>query len=158
MINDTLKVTGEVAIELFDNHGDKIDGIVVPNLVVTTGKGFIASSMVKTTSNSPAAMTHMAIGFGTTTQALGNTNLVSEQRRNAFDGGYPSVSGAVVTYRASFAAGQATGAVTEAGIFNYSTYTGTPTSSQILLCRTTFAAINKADADSMTVTWTITIA
>lgn len=151
MINDTLKAIGEVSIDLFDAYGDKIEGIIIPNLVVTTGKNFIAASMIKTTTNSPAAMTHMAIGFGTTTQVVGNTALVSEQQRNAFDGGFPTVSNNVVTYRAAFAAGQATGAVTEAGIFNAA-------SAGILLCRTTFAAINKAAADSMTITWTITIA
>jgi len=151
MIIDNISAKGQVAIELFDAFGDKINGIVIPNLVVTVGKNFIAASMIKTTVNTPAAMTHMAIGFGTTTQAIGNTALVSEQQRNTFDGGYPTAPAAVVTYRSTFTAGQATGAVTEAGIFNAA-------SGGTMLCRTTFSAINKAAADSMTITWTITIA
>ena len=47
----------------------------VPNLVTTAGKGFVAASMLKTTSNSPAAMTHMELGTGTTNPAAGDTTL-----------------------------------------------------------------------------------
>ena len=53
-------------------------------------------------------------------------------------------------YVASFEAGDATGAVTEAGLFN--AVTGGD-----MLCRTVFAVVNKAADDTMTVTWTITV-
>ena len=150
MIIDNIFAKGQVSIELYDALGYKIEGIVIPNLVVTTGKGYIALRMID--AGIPTAMSHMGIGNGTTAASVGQTALVgATQARSAFDSGYPSVSGAVVTYRASFAAGVATTAVTEAGIFNAST-------SGTMLCRTQFAAVNKAAADSMTVTWTITIA
>ena len=55
-----------------------------------------------------------------------------------------------VVYIATFAAGTGTGAVTEAGILNAS-------SSGTLLCRTEFSVVNKGSADSMTITWTITV-
>ena len=61
-----------------------------------------------------------------------------------------TVSTNTITYVASFEAGDATGAVTEAAIFNAS-------SSGTMLCRVVFAAINKASADTMSVTWVITL-
>jgi len=55
-----------------------------------------------------------------------------------------------VVYVSTFAAGAATGAVTEAGIFNAST-------AGDMLCRTVFAVINKAADDTVEITWTITL-
>jgi hypothetical protein len=54
-------------------------------------------------------------------------------------------------YSASFGAGVGTGALTEAGIFNAS-------SAGTLLCRTVFSVINKAANDTMSITWTVTLA
>jgi hypothetical protein len=50
----------------------------------------------------------------------------------------------------TYAAGTGTGAITEAGIFNAS-------SSGTLLSHVVFSAINKGAADSLTITWTITV-
>ena len=47
-------------------------------------------------------------------------------------------------------AGEGTGALTEAGIFNAS-------SSGTMLCRTEFSVVNKGASDSMTITWTVTV-
>ena len=60
------------------------------------------------------------------------------------------VSGGTVTYVATFGAGEGTGAVTEAGLFNAS-------SGGTLLCRTVFAVVNKGSQDSMTITWSDTV-
>jgi hypothetical protein len=60
------------------------------------------------------------------------------------------VSNNIVTYTATFPAGTGTGALTEAGVFNDS-------SAGDMLCRTTFSVVNKAAADSMIITWAITI-
>ena len=48
------------------------------------------------------------------------------------------------------AATDGTGAITEAGIFNAST-------GGDMFARTKFAVVNKGAADSMTITWTITV-
>ena len=142
-INDGLKLTGKLSIALNGKVVQEID-----NLVTTAGKGFVASSMLKTTSNSPAAMTHMAVGTGTTDPAAGDTVLQSESGRVALTSS--AVSAAVVTYVATFPAGTATAALTEAGILNAS-------SSGTLLCRTEFAVVNKGSSDAMTITWTVTV-
>ncbi len=144
MINDGFNITGRLQVEL---NGEVVRNI--DNLVVTAGKEFVAASMLKTTSNSPAAMTHMGIGSGTTNPVVGNTALET-QLGDRVALATPSVSGAVVTYVATFAAGASTGAVTEAGIFNAS-------SGQTMLCRTEFDVVNKGSADAITITWTVTV-
>ena len=144
MIQETIKAKGELSIKLFGPDGKLKGEQNVPNLVVTTGKTFIAARMVGT----PTAMSHMAIGSGTTDPAVGDTALQTELGRVSLTSG--ASAGAVVTYIASFGAGTGTGAVTEAGIFNAS-------SSGTLLCRTEFAVLNKGADDSMSITWTITV-
>jgi len=143
MINDGFNLKGKVEVRLNDEVVREID-----NLVVTAGKGFVAASMLKTTSNSPAAMTHMAIGSNTTNPAAGDTTLGTELGRVALTSS--AVSGAVVTYVATFAAGTGTGAVVEAGILNAS-------SGGTLLCHTEFDVVNKGSADAITITWTVTV-
>ena len=145
MFNEGFNITGNVKFEM---KGKLIRE--VPNLVTTAGKGFVAASMLKTTSNSPAAMTHMELGTGTTDPVVGNTALETVVSGSRTALATPSVSGAVVTYVCTFAAGTGTGALTEAGIFNAS-------SGGTMLCRTEFSVINKGASDSMTVTWTVTV-
>ncbi len=140
MINDGLKLTGKLKISL---NGETVQE--VNNLVVTDGKEYVASRMKDATAT---AMSHMAIGSGSTAAAAGNSALGSELGRVALTS--TAVSGAVVTYIATFAAGTGTGAVTEAGILNAS-------SSGDLLCRTVFSVVNKGASDSMTITWTVTV-
>lgn len=140
MLQDSLKMSGHLAIAINDEIVQE-----VPNLVVTAGKGFVASRMKDTTQG---AMSHMAIGTGSTAVAVGNTALVSEADRNALTS--TSVSGASLTYTATFGAGEGTGAITEAGLLNAS-------SAGTMLCRTVFAVVNKGSQDSMTITWTVTV-
>jgi roadblock/LC7 domain-containing protein len=144
MIQETIKVKGALSIKLFGPDGKLKGEQNVPNLVVTTGKTFIAARMVGT----PTAMSHMAIGSGTVDPVIGDTTLGTELGRVTLTSS--GSTGAVVTYVASFGAGTGTGAVTEAGIFNAS-------SAGTMLCRTEFAVVNKGADDFMTITWTVTV-
>lgn len=144
MFNDQLKVTGAVVVEITGADGRIKDRREIKNLVVTTGKEFIAARMV----GSPTAMSHMAIGASTTAAAAGDTALGSELGRVTLTSA--TSTGAVVTYTASFPAGTGTGAVTEAGTFNAS-------SGGTLLCRTVFSVVNKGIDDAMSITWAITV-
>ena len=143
---DSSKVTGMVNVVVRDEITGAIkQEFTVPNLVVDTGLAYIAGRMKDT---SDAAMTHMAVGTDNTAAAAGNTALGSELAIQALTS--TTVTANSVAYVATYAAGTATGALTEAGIFNAA-------SSGTMLCRTVFAVINKGAADSMTVTWTVTI-
>ena len=145
MINDSIKVTGELKLTLTRPDGHVKHEVIIPNLVVTTGKNFIASRMKDATAT---AMTHMAIGTGSTAAAAGNTTLGSEAGRVALT--CTTVSNSDVAYVATFPAGTGKGAITEAGILNAS-------SGGTLLCRTVFNVINKAAADTLGITWTVTV-
>lgn len=148
MLNETLKITGAVSLKLLDKTGNVIDERSIPNLVVSAGKTFIAASMLKTTANTPIAMTHMAVGSSSTAPAAGDTALGGELGRVALASATSASN--VVTYTATFPAGTGTGALVEAGIFN-------DASSGTMLCRTTFSVVNKGVADAMSITWTITV-
>jgi hypothetical protein len=145
MIQDQLKVKGDLIVKLFDKNGQVKEERVIPNLVVTVGKQFIASRMVGTAAN---VMSHMAVGSSSTAPANGDTALGGELGRVALTSS--TASGAIATYVATFPAGTGTGAVVEAGIFNAS-------SSGTMLCRTTFSVVNKGADDAMSITWAITV-
>ena len=146
MINDNLKLRGDVAIVLKDKDGNIKDTREITNLVVNTGLTFICSRMAGT---SAGVMSHMAVGSGTTAAAAGQTDLVSILgSREALDS--TSASSNTITFVSSFEAGEGTGAITESGIFNAS-------SGGTMLARVTFPAVNKQADDTMSITHTITL-
>ena len=115
MFDDEIKVKGHLSIVLIDQLGLVKEEHDFDNLVVTTGKGYIASRMKDTTAT---AMSHMAIGTGTTAAAASQTALVTEANRQALTS--TNVSGGQITYSSTFGNGQGTGALTEAAILNAS--------------------------------------
>jgi hypothetical protein len=126
MINDNLKLSGALSIVLTDKDGN-----------VGTAK---------------AVVSHMALGAGTSAAAASQTDLVSILgSREPLDS--TTITGTnleKVQYVATFEPGDATGAVTEAGLFNAA-------SAGDMLCRTVFPVVNKAADDQMAITWTITL-
>lgn len=140
MVNDLLSMRGDVVIKLNDE-------VVLEkkNLIVTAGKAFLANAIIN---SSASPFTNMAIGTGTTAAAVGDTALGSELARSVFTSS--SVASNVVSLSTTYAAGTGTGALTEAGIFNAG-------SGGTMLSRVVFSAINKGSADSLTISWTITV-
>lgn len=148
-LQENLGIKGELTISVFDRNGNLKSAQHVPNLVVTTGKNYIASRMVGVSSS---VMNTMAIGTGTGTPAAGDTALGTEAGRIATTAFTASTN--TVTATATFEAGRGTGAITEAGIFNPAV---AGNSGGSMLCRTTFPVVNKAAGDSISITWTITV-
>jgi len=148
LMNEQVSPKGQVAIEIFSPDGKLKDKVNIPNLVVQTGRNYIASRMNDTAQTQ--VMSHMAVGSGSTAATLGDTVLGTELTRVALDS--DNTVDNVITYVATYAPGVGTGAITEAGIFNDSA-----ANTGDLLCRTTFLVVNKAIDDSMVITWTITI-
>lgn len=147
--HEKLGLSGHLTITLKDAAGNTKEVREVKNLVVNTGLGFITSRMVGTTD---AVMSHMGLGSDTTAAAAGDTDLGSLLgTRKALDSATRSgSSNESIIYVATFDPGEGTGAVTEAGIFNAST-AGT------MLCRTVFPVVNKQAADTLQITWTLTL-
>jgi hypothetical protein len=107
MLNDAIKVTGELRITVTNPEGNIKQEVVIPNLVVTVGKNYIASRIKDATAT---AMTHMAVGSGTTAAAVGDTTLGTELGRVTLTS--TTVTTNSVAYVATFPAGTATGALT----------------------------------------------
>jgi len=147
MINDSIKITGDVKIDIIGADGAVKDSREIKNLVVTVGKNYIASRMKDATAT---AMTHMELGTGTTAAAVGDTTLQTAIAGSLVALASTTVTTNAIAYVASFPAGTGTGAVTEAGVFNAA-------SAGTMLCRTVFSDVNKGAADAMSVTWTITV-
>ena len=134
MIINEIKATGTLSVVLKDSEGNTKEERQINNLVVTSGLTYIASRMKDATAT---AMGYMAIGTGTTAAAAGDTALVT-------------ATGAAIAYVTTWAAGDGTGAITEAGIFNAA-------SAGDMLARTVFSVVNKDADDTLSITWTITL-
>jgi len=143
---DNQKVVGFPEFRLYDENMKLKAKWSVGNLIVTTGKIWIAGKMDDTVD--PAAMSHMAIGTGSTAEVVGDTALETE---NARVGLTDTVNaGASVLYTATFGPGTGTGTLREAGILNAA-------SAGTLLNRTTFGTQTKNSGDTLTVSWTVNI-
>jgi len=144
---EDIKVTGEVTLVHYDEFGN-ITNTQVKNMVVTTGLDYIASRMIGT---AMGVMTHMALGSSNAAPALTQTSLSSQLgTRAVITSSNLTPTNKQITYVSTFAAGIATGAVVEAGIFNAST-------AGQMLCRTIFDVINKGVNDTLAITWVITV-
>lgn len=109
------------------------------NLILNVGFDFIADAIGKATGR-PACMAYTAVGTGTDETAPEQTQLVQELARKP--AAYEHAAGTkVFTFTTKFAEGEATGAITEAGICNAA-------SAGIFLDRVTFSVINKGDDDT----------
>ena len=140
---DGIALTGKLTISLNDEIVQETN-----NLVVTAGKEWVAARM----KNTSTVMTHMGVGTGTTAAVIANTALETQHGdgRQTLTTSGGSVAGAVITFHRTFAAGNQTGAITEAGVFTAATG-GT------MLCRTVFGVVNKGALDTMTISWAVTI-
>lgn len=147
-MRDRARIVANVHVELFGPDGTLKSERYVHNLVVDAGEAHIADQL--SASPGQSAMSHMAIGTGSTAAAAGDTALGAETDRNALTS--RTDSGAVVTYVGNWAAGDGTNsALREAGIFNNS-------SGGTMLARAVYANIDKQAADTLQITWTLTFA
>jgi uncharacterized Ntn-hydrolase superfamily protein len=112
------------------------------NTVTAAGKNAVADQLLA--SPTLGKPTHMAIGTGTG----GTTALTTELDRNALTSKTRSTN--VVTFQGDWAAGDGTGAITEAGIFDAAS-TGN------MLQYNSFAVINKGASDTLQIVWTLTL-
>ena len=97
-----------------------------------------------------AAIGYMNVGTGSG-QGAADTGLASELDRNALDSTTQGAGGDDndVIYVCTWAAGDGTGAITEAGIMRADNNT-------TMMAYADFAVVNKAAGDSLVITWTVT--
>lgn len=147
MIQETMKLHGAITLLLNKANGD-VETVHKDNIIVDVGFDFIADAIGKAASR-PGVMGFIALGTGTTAAAAGQTALVTELDRNAAT--YAHTTGTkTFSFTANFPAGDATGAITEAGVFNAA-------SAGIMLDRVVFPVVNKGADDSLTAVFTFTM-
>jgi hypothetical protein len=140
--NDSAGLAGFVTLVLYDPDGN-VKQTETSNTVTSAGKAGLADQALLSPSlNKP---THMAIGTGTPS----STALGSELDRNALTTKTRSTN--VITMVGDWAAGDGTGAITEAGVFDAAS-TGN------MWLSASFSVINKGALDTLGITWTLTVA
>ena len=146
MLQDQTTVKGKVIFVLTGPDGKVKEKREHDNVVTTLGKGFLA---LRAKDDLTTVMSHMEVGTGGTA-AAGDTTLETAVGSSRTALTSTTISTNTITYACTFGAGTGTGALVEAGIFNDAT-TGT------MLCRTVYSVINKGAADTLTISWVITI-
>jgi hypothetical protein len=147
MKENPFNLHGTMLATLIKANGD-VEVVHKDNIIVSTGFDFIADSIGKSASR-PNAMGYIALGTGTDQSELGQSTLTAEVTRAAST--YNHATGTkVFNFTTTFEAGAGTGAITEAGVFN-------DASGGTMLDRVVFNVINKAEADTLQVTFTFTM-
>lgn len=147
MMDENMRLHGALTLMIKRSNGD-IETVRKDNIIVDVGFDFIADAIGKGTSR-PSVMAYIGLGTGTTAAATTQTALVTEIDRNAAT--YAHTAGTkTFTFTATFLAGDATGAITESGVFNAATG-GT------MLDRVVFPVVNKGADDSLTAVFTFTM-
>ena len=106
-------------------------------MIVDSGLQHMADQM---SDQSQTVMSHMAVGTGTNAEAASQTALQTESARVALTS--KTRSDKKVVYVGDFAAGIATGALTEVGLLNAA-------SAGVLLSRIVFPVKNKGPSDTL---------
>ncbi len=145
---------GVIELKLFGPDGilkDKRvvkDVRVMPNTITTFCDKVVANRMSGSVTD--GVISHIAVGTGSGGGASSNS-LVTEEDRNAVTSNTQGSAAADndIVIVGDWAAGDATAAITEAGLFNDASNPG-------MFAYADFAAINKAAGDTLQITWTLT--
>ena len=141
-----LKLKGSLTLVLRKANGD-VEVRRKDNLILNVGYDFICDAIGCPTR--PALMGYTAVGTGTTAVAATQTALVTELARKAATYAH-TANTKVFTLTTIYNAGEATGAITEAGICN-------DAAAGIFLDRVVFAVVNKLADDVLTTTFQFTL-
>jgi hypothetical protein len=147
MFSEPMQLKGTLELTLFKSNRE-IETRRKDNIIVNVGYDFIANAIGKPSSR-PSVMSHIGVGTGATAPAAGNTALLAQLNRQPVVYTH-AVGTKTFSFSADFAAGIATGALTEAGVFNAA-------SSGIMFDRVVFSVINKGADDTLSATFTFTM-
>lgn len=145
--HDRMGIKGKCHLVLYDKDGNIKDERVLMNTVTALCDAHVADQM---SDSGDAAIGYMAVGTGTG-QGSGDTGLATSLDRNALTSTTQGAGGADndVVYVGTWAAGDGTGAITEAGIFLSDNNT-------TMMFVSSFSVVNKGASDTLIVTWTAT--
>lgn len=136
---------GEFEVFLYDKEKTLKAYRRVKNITVNSGFRAVCDMMGQ---GGIEPFKYCAIGTGTVAPSLSDTTLGNEIARTI--GAYTRVADTIWKNDATFGPGVGTGPLTESGLFNSS-------SGGTMLCRQTFAVINKGESDTLVITWQYTL-
>ena len=148
---DEIGMKGIMVAELFDAQGFLKDRREVHNTVTTLAHKMAADQLLASPTLVTPGWMEVGTGSGGTSASSTLVTYIAGSR-TALDSKTRGAN-AIITMVCTFAAGVGTGAITEAGTFNVVTQNTTD-----LITYADFSVINKAAADSLVVTWTLTLA
>ena len=140
---------GAYDIKLYGPDGQLNDRRTADNLTVNEGYIAVLKQMLWT-GNQPAAFGFTAVGSSAVSAPATTDVALESQIEDRHAAGFSTISIVSSKTDATWAAGHATGAIRESGIFN-------DASAGQMLARQTFAVINKGASDTLIVTWTYTL-
>lgn len=161
--DNPVMIKGLVVAEMFGPDGQLKARVATCNLITAVGDQLYASRGAGLTTS--ATPTGMKLGTGGTAVAKtgAGAGLVTylAGSNKAFDATFPSATGGVVTYKRTYAAGEATSAatpITEAVIVTDTIATDATSTVANTIARVILAGIGSKQAgDTLTITWTHTL-
>ena len=159
---ELLTVRGLVVAELRDIDGYLIGSCAVKNIVTAIGNQYYAGRAALST-GLPAQVTGQKLGTGSTTPSSTGSGAALATylsgSQHAIDGGFPTASGGVVTWKTTYAAGQATtaSAITETVLVTDTLADATSTAANTISRALLTGIASKQSTDTLTITWTHTL-
>lgn len=157
-----LRIQGFVVAEMFGPDGELKARVAGKNLITAVGDQLYASRGAGLTTS--AIPTGMKLGTGSTAPAKTGAGaaLVAylAASNKAFDATFPTAVAGVVTYKRTYAAGEATTAspITEAVIVNDTIATDATSAAAATIARILLVGIGSKQAgDTLAITWTHTL-
>ena len=156
-------IRGHVVAEWHDADGNLTHRSEQHNLITTVGDQYYAGRAALSTGQ-PAQVTGFKLGTGTTAAAKTGagaalvTYLSGSNKAN--DSGFPTATGGVVTWKRTYAAGEATSAsnITEVVLVTDTIATDATSSAANTISRALLTSpAPKAAGDTLTITWTHTV-
>lgn len=139
-----MKIDGVMTIDV-SHHDGTTEKIIKHNMIVNSGFDLICEAIGGTTQ--PKSVSKIQVGSGTSDTTAYMTAL--EAKIAEGEAGYSHTTGTkVFSLSSHFAAGEATGAITEAGVFN---------ADGVMLDRVTFKVANIDEDDEITVNFQFTL-
>ena len=146
-LHSQMGIKGKAHIQLFGPDGKLKEERIILNTVTELMDAQVADAM---SDQGDGTVDFMAVGTGTG-QTSASTGLATSLDRNALDSTTQGAGAADndVVYVCTWAAGDGTGAITEAGVMR-------DDDNNFLMLYADFSVVNKGAADSLVITWTAT--
>lgn len=157
-VGDIIKLRGYVELALYDAQLNELERVKAPllerrshNAVVTTGRAWVLKQIISSDMVTSHNLSHMAVGTGTSAPATSDTALQSEATRLSVGTFTTSnLTSNPPSWQAAISLNTNVGNTTlgEVGIFNSS-------SGGTMLCRATFATLNKTTSNTLGISYTV---